>query len=183
MRSSVKKGKRTTEVLIAAGALALAGCGRPGNVETVGGDPSLRQRAIDFNFDSLDEHPVSSAAMRGKTTVLAFVTTFDLQSQAQVDYLAAMAKHDGDRVNYAIVALEQPANRELVESFRGFISQKFGVLLTTALGDAATIAGGGPFGDVHVVPTVVVLDRAGAIVWEKTGLSRSEDIRAGMRSP
>jgi len=102
------------------------------------------------------------------------------ESQAQVDYIATMAKHDADRVNYAIIALERPENRELVEAFRHFVADKFGVSLITAMADPATIAGGGPFGDVHVVPTVVILDRQGKVRWQRTGLVKSDDIRAGM---
>ena len=51
---------------------------------------------------------------------------------------------------------KQPQDRELVEVY----AQKLGVDFPTALADAATIAGGGAFGDVHNVPTVAVLDAA-----------------------
>jgi hypothetical protein len=44
--------------------------------------------ALEFEFDSLDERPVSSAAMRGKPSVLAFVTTSSLAAQAQVIFLS-----------------------------------------------------------------------------------------------
>jgi hypothetical protein len=160
------------------------GCARQsdnGARADVAGSSALKHVFVDYNFDSLDERPVSSAALRGKTTVVAFVTTFDLERQAQVDYLAAMARNDGDRVNYALVALERPESRELVEGFRNFVKEKFGVSFATALGDAATIAGGGPFGDVHVVPTTVILDRQGKLAWKHRGLSKAEEIRAAMR--
>jgi hypothetical protein len=163
--------------------LALAACasaGPPKVEAAIGASGSPASSVLEYSFDSLDARPCTSAALRGKPTVLAFISTYDLESQAQVDYLATMAKHDGDRVNYAIVALEPPANRELVEAFRRFVADKFGVSLLAAIGDAATIAGGGPFGDVHVVPTVVVLDREGKIAWRKTGVSKSDEIRTAM---
>jgi hypothetical protein len=62
-------------------------------------------RPVTYAFDTLDERPVSSAAHRGKPTILAFVTTGDIVGQAQIDYLVAMAKNDGAKVNYALVAL------------------------------------------------------------------------------
>jgi hypothetical protein len=161
--------------------LACACGGGRGAEDAVGASHAPRRGAIEFSYDSLDERLVNSKATRGRPTVLAFVATYDLKSQAQVDYVAAMAKHDGDHVNYAVVALEIPENRELVETFRKFVESKFGVSLTTAMADPATIAGAGPFGDVHVVPTVVVLDREGNITWQHTGLAKSDDIRAGMR--
>jgi hypothetical protein len=156
---------------------ACAGASPPKPEAAIGSSGTPQTGVLEYSFDSLDAHPLSSAAMRGKPTVVAFISTYDLESQAQVDYLATMAKHDGDRVNYAMVALEPPENRELVEAFRRFVAEKFGVTLLTALGDPATIAGGGPFGDVHVVPTVVILDREGKVAWRKTGLGKSDEIR------
>ena len=185
MRSSVKKETRTTRsgALLASALLAGLACGcsgPPPKVEAVGASTTYEAGGLDYHFDSLDARPVTSAAMRGKTTVLAFVTTFDLESQAEVDYLATMAKNDGDQVNYVVVALEPAGNRELVEAFRHFVDSKFGVSLVMAMGDETTIAGSGPFGDVHVVPEVVVLDKEGRIAWRLTGLSKNADIRAAM---
>jgi hypothetical protein len=133
--------------------------------------------AVDFVYDSLDARPVSSSSMRGKVTVIAFVATYDLGSQAQVNYLLAMAKHDGGKVNYVLVALEKRAERELVEVFK----TNLGVPFPVALADAETIGGGGPFGDVHRIPALVVLDRQGQMVWKKTGLAKPDEIRAAMR--
>ncbi|WP_394827047.1 TlpA family protein disulfide reductase [Pendulispora albinea] len=130
-----------------------------------------------FQYASLDGRPVSSAAMRGRLAVIAFITTWDLASQAQVDFLVAMAKNDGDRVAYALVTLQERRDRELIEMYRS----KLGVTFPVALADAETIAGGGPFGDVHSVPTVVVLGRDGRILWRNVGLARSDEIRREMR--
>ena len=77
--------------------------------------------------------------MRGAPVALVFITTSSLPSQAQVDFLVAMAKHDGDRVHYAVVALETNENRELVELYKKALSIPFPV----ALADAQTLAGAG----------------------------------------
>jgi hypothetical protein len=130
---------------------------------------------VDFDFDSLDSRPVSSEAMRGKPTVIAFVDTGSLPAQAQVDFLVAMAKRDGDKVNYAAVALERRENRELVEIYR----KSLGVPFPMALADASTLAGGGPFGDVTAVPVTVILDRAGRAAWRVAGrVSKPDELRA-----
>jgi hypothetical protein len=139
--------------------------------------PTSAQTVVTFKYDSLDERPVSSEAVRGRPTVVAFVTTWDTPSQAQVNFLVAMAKNDGDRSNYALVALQERQDREIVELYR----TKLGVTFPVALADRATIGGGGPFGDVHSVPTVVILDREGHIVWQKVGLAKSDELRTGMR--
>ncbi len=137
----------------------------------------LLDKPVEFVFDSLDERPVSAAAMRGKPSVIAFVTTGDILGQAQVDFLVAMAKNDGKKVNYALVALHPRKEIVLVEAYVTTLKVEFPV----ALGDASAMSAGGPFGEISAVPTVVVLDKEGRIVWKHTGLAKSEDLRAHMR--
>jgi len=134
--------------------------------------------AVEFAFDSLDARPVSARSMRGKPTVIAFVTTGSLPAQAQVDYLVAMAKNDGDRINYAVVALDDSGARELVELYAKALSIPFPV----AMADAPTRSGAGAFGDVTAVPVTVVLDRAGRVAWRVDArVARNAEIRAAMR--
>jgi hypothetical protein len=133
---------------------------------------------VDFAFESLDERPVSAEASRGKPTVLVFITTSSLSSQAQVDFLLAMAKHDGTLVNYLAVALEGRENREMVELYGKALSISFPV----AIADPQTLAGAGAFGDVSGVPVTVLLDRAGRVVWRADGrVVKSDEMRAAMR--
>jgi hypothetical protein len=133
---------------------------------------------VDFAFDSLDDRSVNADASRGKPTVLAFVTTSSLPSQAQVDFLVAMAKHDGDRTNYAVVAVEKGESRELVELYKKALSIPFPV----AMADRQTLEGTGPFGDVSTVPVVVILDRAGRVVWRTDGhVAKSSELRAALQ--
>jgi hypothetical protein len=135
---------------------------------------------VDFAFDSLDERPVTAAAMRGKPTVIVFLTTSSLAAQAQVDFLVAMASHDDNRVNYAAVALDGRDGRELVELYRKTLSVPFPV----AMADASTLTGGAAFGDVGAVPVTVVLDRIGRVVWRADGrVAKSEELRAVLRLP
>jgi hypothetical protein len=144
----------------------------------VGASSAALNPAIEFTFDSLDDRPVSSAAMRGKVSVLVFVTTGSLMAQAQVDFLVAMAKHDAEQVHYAAVALETNENRELVELYRKTLSVPFPV----AMADSATLSGNGPFGDVTAVPVTLVLDRTGHVALRIEGrVAKSEQLRAAMR--
>jgi hypothetical protein len=137
---------------------------------------------IAFSFDSLDARRVDSLTLRGKPAVLAFVASDDLASQAEASFLASMAKNDGDRVTYVLIAVEGEGRRELVEGFRSFFESKFGVSLRTGMADQNLLEGQGPFGDVRTL-TVVVLDPAGKVVWQKTGIAKPQEIRAGMREP
>jgi hypothetical protein len=134
---------------------------------------SLSDKPVTYVFDTLDERPVSSDADRGKPTVLAFVTTGDIVGQAQVDYLVAMSKNDGAKVNYALVALHPRKEIVLVEAYIAALKIEFPV----ALGDASAMTAAGPFGEISAVPTVIVLDRDGRIVWKHTGLAKSDELR------
>jgi hypothetical protein len=178
------RGARTADlpVWLVVPALLSPACGGQGAARPVtppvGASVVASVPPVDFAFDSLDARAVSSAATRGKVTVLVFVTTGSLIAQAQVDFLVAMAKHDADRVNYAVVALEARDNRELVELYSRSLSLPFPV----AMADAPTLAGAGPFGDMTAVPVTLVLDRAGRVALRAEGrVARSDELRAAMR--
>lgn len=172
-------GRRATTSAALAGALALGACGG-GSAEQ--GAPGVSTTGVSapvaFTFDSLDERPISAESTRGAPVVIAFVTTGSLPSQAQVDFLVAMAQHDGDAVHYAIVALEPPENRELVELYRKALHVPFPV----AMADDAIRMGAGPFGDVTTVPVTVVLDRAGRVVARVAGrVAKADELRTALR--
>lgn len=132
--------------------------------------------APEFRFDSLDAREVSSESLRGKPAVLTFVTTYDPISQMQVNYLVRMAP-SVPGVSFVLVMLQGADARELVEIYRDTLKVKFPI----ALGDAATIAGGGALGDVHLVPTTVVLGRDGRVVWRRPGGVRPDELREHLR--
>jgi hypothetical protein len=167
-------------------ALALGACGPkkdegpPIGVSTKDGNAvPLSDKPVAYAFDPLDdERPVNSDAFRGKPVVIAFVTTGDLQSQAQVGFLNAMHKNDGERVNYALIAIHPRKEIILVETYR----KATGVEFPVALGDGMSMSGAGPFGEIPAVPTVVVLDRFGKLVWKHTGLAKADEIRAHVRN-
>jgi hypothetical protein len=175
-------GKRATGSA-GAGALCvlLLACATPAPHVTatpLGAPAASTGPRVDFTFDSLDERPVSSASTRGKVTVLVFVTTGSILAQAQVDFLVAMAKNDGDRINYAAVALETRENRELVELYRKALSIPFPL----AMADAETLAGTGPFHDVSAVPVTVLIDLSGRVAWRVDGrVAKSDELRSAMR--
>jgi hypothetical protein len=156
------------------------GCSHsPGPDEIVVGKserPDNVSSPAQFSFDSLDARAVSTGTVVGKPTVLSFVTTWDLSSQAQIDFLVPMAKKDGQQINYVMVALQEAKDRELVEVF----VHGLGVTFPAALADEDVLQGSGPFGAIRAVPTTVVLDRAARMVWRHVGLARPEEIREGL---
>ncbi len=138
--------------------------------------PDGANRPVQFEYESLDARPVNSAVVLGKPTVVVFMTTWDLSSQAQIDFLVPMSKKDGASVNYVMVALQEPKDRELVVVF----AQGLGVTFLAARADQEGLAAGGPFGPVQAVPTIVILDRQGRMVWRHVGLAKPEEIRDGL---
>ena len=154
--------------------------GPPVGVSTKDGNAApISDKPTVYAFDPLDdERPVNSEAHRGKPVVMAFVTTGDLTSQAQVGFLNAMAKNDGDKVHYALIAIHPRKEIILVETYR----KATGVEFPVALGDGPSTSAGGPFGEIPAVPTVVVLDRFGKLVWKHTGLAKAEEIRVHVRN-
>ncbi len=162
-------------LLVACGGGSKAGT----HTETLPGASNVALHpAVDFSFESLDDRPVSAEACRGKPTVIAFITTSSLSAQAQVDFLIAMAKHDGTLINYLAVALEGRDGREIV----GLYGKALAIPFPVAVADSQTLVGASAFGDVSAVPSTVLLDRAGRIVWRADGrVVKSDEMRAAMR--
>ncbi|MDB5213200.1 MAG: hypothetical protein JWO86_1127 [Myxococcaceae bacterium] len=170
----------TVATIAAMLAASVAGCG-PKTVEPPVGvsdkpGASFPDRPVTYAFDTLDERPVSSAAHRGKPTILAFITTGDIVGQAQIDYLVAMAKNDGAKVNYALLALHPRKEIMLVEAYTSALKVEFPV----ALADPSVMTPQGPFGEFSAVPTIIILDREGRIVWKHTGLAKADELRGHM---
>jgi hypothetical protein len=115
---------------------------------------------------------LSSEILRGRPTVLGFLTTYDLASQAQARFLNGIARRLAGRAQVAAIMLERVENRPLILAFRDGLNLAYPV----ALGDPELIGGGGPFGDVHAVPATVVLDADARLVWKKLGLTAEKEI-------
>ena len=178
MERVTRKSSAAAPALVALALLALGACGHATDDVVIGKSvrPEGASAPVQFQFDSLDDRQVSTGSVVGKPTVITFVTTWDLSSQAQVDFLVPMAKKDGAQVNYVMVALQEPQDRELVEVY----AQHLGVTFPSAMADKDMISGGGSFGELKAVPTTVILDRAARMVWRHLGLARPDEIRKGL---
>ena len=182
--TTASSARSPTSSALACAALAIAvAAGAPACKKDEGaivvGTSSSSERAsapVEFKLDSLDDREVSTASVLGRPTVITFVTTWDLSSQAQVDYLVPMAKRDGAKVGYVMVALQEPHDRELVQVF----AEHLGVPFPVAMADDDLRSGAGSFGSIPAVPTTVILDRAARMVWRHVGLARPEEIREGL---
>jgi hypothetical protein len=139
---------------------------------------TARSSPLHFRYELADgKGLLAPEPLRGRPTVIVFVTTYDLASQAQARFLSGLLHRHASSVYAAAVVLEPPENRPLVVAFRDALKLEYPV----AMGDASLIAGEGPFGDVHAIPTTVVLDSESRLVWKHVGLSKEDEIEDALR--
>jgi hypothetical protein len=151
--------------------LALAGCA------TARG-PTLSQssaprESITFDYRATDGSVFSSETTHGRVTLIVFITTYDLPSQLLLRRVGHLQHEKDRRFNVGAVVLEPPKNAPLVETFRETLELTYPV----ALADPPTLESRGPFGAIEGVPTLVVLDPAGAVTFRQTGVPAEADIR------
>lgn len=139
--------------------------------------PSDDAPPVAFGWVDLKGRELSTNSVRGRTTVLAFVATYDVASQAQARFLTGLSRHHVPRLNVGLVVLEQEVNRPMVEAF----VDTLGIEYPVAFADAATLAGKGPFEGLHHVPSVVVLDREGRERARRLGLAKEEELEELVR--
>lgn len=161
---------------LCAGCSASATAAAP--VEPTTAEPAKQVGApVAYEFASLDDRPVSSEALRGRATVLIFVTTYGDASMLQARFLKKVFKEYSPRFNAAAVFLERVDNRPLARIFNDTLELPY----PAAMGDEASIAGKGPFTGMDTVPGVVVLDPSGREVWRKIGVAMPDELTSAIR--
>lgn len=130
-----------------------------------------------FTFGTIDGQEFSSDTTRGHSTVLLFVTTYDLPSQAEAQLLRdALATHRPS-VNAAVIMMEAPRAAELSRVW----AESVGWKLPVAMATPALMAGESQLGRINGVPTLLVLDRRGRVVARHEGAATREEIAAALR--
>ncbi len=163
---------RLARILLVALALSAACASEPPPSQPVFASVT-RSAPLHFQYPLIDGRSwLTADALRGHPTIIGFLTTYDLASQAQARFLNGLVRRLAGRVQVAAVMLERTENRPLIIAFRDGLNLGYPV----AIGDADIISGEGPFGDVHVVPSTVVLDAQGRLVWKKLGLAGEEEL-------
>jgi len=141
--------------------------------------PRETSAPLDFHYASIDQEPahdVSAERMRGRATVIAFLATYDLASQAEARFLAKVFREHAPRINAAAILLDPPENRPLLAAFGEALRLPYPL----AIADPELVAGRGPFGDAHAVPTTVILDELGRMRWKHVGLAKDSEIEQGL---
>jgi hypothetical protein len=167
-------------------ALALLGasCGAPAERPTTPApgpaepSPEARARPLRFDYLTLDGKPLSTETVAGRFTLIGFLATYDVASQAEARFLGGLLRRHTPRINVAVLVLESEENLPIVEAFASTLGLEYPV----ALADGRTIAGQGPFAGLHHVPSVVLLDRQGHEVWRHVGLAEEATIEKALRA-
>jgi hypothetical protein len=136
-----------------------------------------RSQPIHFAYPLIDGDGVLRAeALRGELTIITFLTTYDLASQAQARFVSSVFGRHRGHVHATAIVLEPFENRPLVLAFRDALKLPYPL----AFGDAELVAGEGPFGDVHAVPSTVVLDGEGRLIWKHVGLAKEDELERAL---
>lgn len=165
--------------LVAALGLVLFACGgSPMPVAAPGAPPAPASGAprLDFRFALVDGGSVSAASTRGKALGILFLTTYDLASQVEARRLDDVVSAHAVRVRGLLVVLEASGYAPLAVAFRDAL----GLSLPTAMADAATLTGDGPFGALERVPTFVVLDPDGRETQRLWGVLTHTELEAAL---
>ncbi len=140
--------------------------------------PVAHGEPLSFAFGTASGDVVTSDTSQGRVTVLLFITTFDLASQAQAKQLEDLYRLHAPRFNAVAVVMEPPKNVELVRSFGAVL----GLSYPLAIADDATLSGVGPFGAITSVPSWVVLDRSSRTVFARAGALPPRELEKKLRS-
>lgn len=160
-------------------ALFGTGCGGPAaEGPAPASAPGALTPPIAFSFETLDKKPLSTETVAGRITLIGFIATYDVASQAEVRFLSSLGRHHTPRVNVAFLVLEAEENRPLIETFVAAL----GISDPVAIADLDTIAGKGPFAGLHHVPSVIILDRQGREVWRHLGLVQEAELEQAVRA-
>lgn len=121
---------------------------------------------VQFAFGTVDGGEVSSDTTRGRSTLVLFVTTYDLPSQAEAQLLRDVIATHKPRANAFVVMMEPPRSAALAQVWRDSLELN----LPVAMASPSLLAGEGSLGRVNGVPTLVVLDRRGRVVLRREGV-------------
>ncbi|MBI5537428.1 MAG: TlpA family protein disulfide reductase [Deltaproteobacteria bacterium] len=135
-----------------------------------------KESPLQFDLEAVDGTRVSSETTRARNTVIGFITTYDLASQALANYLKTVAREHVPRTNVVAIVLEAPESLPLVKAFATTIRIKYPLVLVEPRDHARSV-----FKDMKSVPSVLILDREGRPSWRKNGIVEAKEIDQVLR--
>ena len=127
---------------------------------------------LSFEYVAVNGTRLTGESTRGRTTVVVFMTTYDLSSQIMVRELAKLVHTKTPRINAFGVVIEPPKNAPLVDAFATTMELPFPL----ALSPSPEAFNEGQFGKVDEVPTVVILDKRGVQRYRRAGAMTTAEL-------
>jgi thiol-disulfide isomerase/thioredoxin len=128
----------------------------------------------DFSMHDLDGHPVTSASVRGKVTLVNFWATWCGPCRAEIADLVALQARYRDQLQVVGVS-EDEVSPEIVRRFAADHEINYPVVMLTPEIEKV-------FPGVHALPTSFVLDREGRLVQKHVGMLTLATTEAETRS-
>lgn len=174
--------QRCLAVLASSGMLVLlslggsAGCASP-QVPSEPVAPPPKGQRVEFVFQAPSGEALSSEQLRGRSTLVLLLTTFDLGSQLMAQRVNEALHTHKPRINVLGVVMEAPKYAELVEPYQQTLNLDYPLVLA----DHASLEGRGALGEVPHLPTLIVLDAGGREVSRFPGVVSEEQIADVLR--
>lgn len=111
----------------------------------------------EFEWTTIDDKPLTANDLRGRVTLLLFVTMHELGSQLMVQQAEQSLHKVVPRINAVAVLMEGPEYTPLAPAFRDGLSLSYPLVMA----GPALLRGSSPFGEIDYLPTTLVLDRQG----------------------
>lgn len=167
----------TLAVTIIAAGFFLTGCKKAGEGEKPDAlqaqAPSSESRqAIPFSMRSFDGRDISLEGFRGKPVVVNFFASWCGPCQLEAPALGDAWAEFGDRVEFVAVAIDDSE-----DGARAFVKE-FKLSFTAGIDSTGEIA---KAYNIYAIPRTYIIDRAGAVLYEHSGVITREDLDRAIR--
>jgi hypothetical protein len=153
-----------------------AATGAPKPLPMVTSSPPDTAKRVDFSYSDLQGKEVSTTSVHGRVTVVAFIATYDVASQAQTRFLSEIEHEHTPRLNVFALVLESAENKPLADAFASALKLPYPLCMA----DEATIRGEGPFTGLGQVPSIVILDKEGRERYRHLGFVQKAELETAI---
>jgi hypothetical protein len=132
---------------------------------------------LQYAIPTVSGPAIETTAHQGRVTVLLFITTFDVFSQAQAARLEDFYRSHVPRINAAAIVMEPPKNLELVRAFAKVLALSYSV----GMADQAQLEQQGLLATINSVPAWLLLDRWGHVAASGVGTLTITELETAVR--
>jgi thiol-disulfide isomerase/thioredoxin len=126
----------------------------------------LPEGRVALRLESLEGEPITLGGLRGKVVLVTIVTTWSDFALLEVPRFKKLAEAHGRDLAIVCIALDE--DERMVRIFRDTFQIPY--LVTTASDPKALTSAAGPFGEITIIPTSILLDREGKVVARMDGM-------------